>query len=200
MTVFLTACKEKKNLAVPKTNAQIELDKTRDFLEEMGEVNALDTTKFKKIIYQLYSYPSGLNIISIRDLKFDTIATVTNSHAKFSLLYDSDTSEKEKLHFYLKAQEKTTHTIAVKNKNNIFIYLDSLIKRKLLLPIGQQKISDSDRQVGCNGWNTLLYYNGIEIFKYEDYYSNEISMDSLSKVLEQNINFDEMWDDFNHSL
>lgn len=192
LMIFALGCRDKQNSEVvhEKSNAQIELEKTKVILEAIGEKAITDTSQYKRFFYFGKDALSRSTISCIKDLNDDSLAVVSliwicNNQLQYS--NDSLTSIGEFYNF-IGNLKKVTQRLDCKKSNKIFEYFEVLISKKMLLPIGEEIKRDRSGDI-VDGGNWLFYYDGKKFYKYTDYNSYHISTDSIYNLLEKNIDF-----------
>jgi hypothetical protein len=192
LMILAFGCKEKQNGEVvhEKSNAEIELEETREILEAIGEKAITDTSQYKRFLYCGQDVLSRSTISCVKDLNDDSLAVVSLMWIRYNQLQysnDSLTSIGE-LYSFIGNLKKVTQRLNCKKSNKIFEYFQVLISKKMLLPIGEEIKRDRFGDI-VEGGNWLFYYDGKKFYKYTDYNSYHISTDSIYSLLEKNIDF-----------
>jgi hypothetical protein len=187
---FLTSCKEKTNTISVRSNAQIELEKTKDLLESIGEKATTDTSQYKRFLYFGHDILSRSTISCVKDLNDDSLSVVSLMWIRYNQLqYSNDSLTRiGNLYRFVGNLKKVTQRLNSKNSKKIFDYFEFLISKKLLLPIGEEIKKNRSGDI-VDGLDWLFYYDGKQFYKYTDYNSNQISTDSIDKLLEKNIDY-----------
>lgn len=181
-------CKENPNIEVvpKKSNTQIELEKIKKDLEEIGEIGILDTIFNCKILCFGDSNINGNFIYSLKKTKNSNI--VISSISKFKYKPDLILEDKVKDSNQYKIQDliKITKQQNDSNSSKIFNYFDSL-KTISLKPVNYFK-NQVQSFKAINGRYWVIYFDGKKIYYYcsNSYY---VKPDRIYDILGLDTNF-----------
>lgn len=194
LMILAFGCKEKQNGEVvhEKSNAEIELEETKEILDEIGETAIRDTIQYQRFFYYCDRVQGISTVYCFKDLKDDSLSSVTLAQIGTNILpynpVKKDDIGLKKQYCDIEKLRKVTLKQNRNNSNNIFDYLDTLIAQRALLTIGEEKNIELTWDI-LDGGQWLFYYDGKQFYKYSTYNSYHISPDSIHNLLEKNIDF-----------
>ena len=191
-------CKEKPNIEIvtKKSKAEVELEKIKKDLEEIGEIGILDTSLNSKILCFGDSNLNGNFVYSLKKTKNSNILISSISKFKYKPDFNLEVKVKDSNQYKIQDLIKITKQQNDSNSSKIFNYFDSL-KTIALKPMNYSKNHFPPFEA-INGRYWVIYFDGKKIYYYcsNSYY---VKPDRIYDILDLDSNFKNLMEIINCS-